>query len=122
MPLRTKAHTEKEHIAFLEAKKYHLLPGQEEVKTAIILASEYLEKRLDVLGEMMARTHNVNNKKNPVSQTTFEIAAKGHKDKHERIYSLGMMSIQEYDQRPEFLFGHEMEDQAELNELKDMVS
>ena len=59
MLLRKKAHTEKEHIAFLEAKKYHLLGGQEEVKTTIILASEKLEKRLDLLGKMMARTHNV---------------------------------------------------------------
>ena len=33
-----------------------------------------------------------------------------------------MMSIQEDDQRPEFLFGQGMEDQAKLNELKDMVS
>ena len=35
-----------------------------------------------------------------------------------------MTSIQEKeeDQIPEFLFGQEMEDQEELNELKDMVS
>ena len=33
-----------------------------------------------------------------------------------------MMSIQEDDQRPKFIFGQEMEDQVELNELKEMVS
>ena len=63
MLLRKKAQTEKEHVAFLEAKKYHLLAGQEEVKTAIILASENLEKRLDALGKMMATTKNVSNKR-----------------------------------------------------------
>ena len=95
--LRQKAQTEKEHISLLEAKIDHLLAGQEEVKTAIILASEKLEKRLDVLGKMMARTQNVNSKKSHVSQTGLELAAKGHKVKHERIYSFGMMSIQEDD-------------------------
>ena len=75
MLIRKKAQTEKEHIALLEAKIDHLLVGQEEVKTAIILASEKLEKRLDVLGKMMARTQNVSNKKNPVSQTSLELAA-----------------------------------------------
>jgi len=117
--LRQKAQTEKEHISLLEAKIDHLLAGQEEVKTAIILASEKLEKRLDVLGKMMARTQNVNSKKSPVSQTALELAAKGHKVKHERRYSFGMMSIQEDDQRPEFLFGQEIE---ELHELRNMVS
>ena len=33
-----------------------------------------------------------------------------------------MMTIQEDEQRLEFLFGQEMEDQVELNKLKDMVS
>ena len=33
-----------------------------------------------------------------------------------------MMSIQEDDQRLEFLFGQEIEEQNELNELKDVVS
>ena len=56
MFLRKKAQTEKEHIAFLEAKIDHLLAGQEEVQTTIILASEKLEKRLNVLGKMMAIT------------------------------------------------------------------
>ena len=45
MLLRKKAHSEKEHIALLEDKIDHLLVGQEEVKTAIILASEKLEKK-----------------------------------------------------------------------------
>ena len=103
----------------LEAKVDHLLAGQEEVKTAIILASEKLEKRLDVLGKMMARTQNVNSKKSPIRQTTLELAAKGHKLKHERRYSFGMMSIQEDDQRPEFIFGQEIE---ELHELRNMIS
>ena len=62
MLLRQKAQTEKEHNALLEGKIDHLLAGQE-VKTAIILASETLEKRLDVLGKMMAKTQNVSNKK-----------------------------------------------------------
>ena len=97
----------------------HLLAGQEEVKTTIILASEKLEKRLDVLGKMMARTQNVNSKKSHVSQTALELATKGHKVKHERRYSFGMMSIQEDDQRLEFLFGQEIE---ELHELRNMVS
>ena len=122
MLLRQKAQTEKENIALLESKIDHLLAGQEEVKSAIILASEKLEKRLDVLGKMMGRTQNVSNKNNRVIQTALDLIAKGHKAKHERRYSFGMMSIQEDDQRPEFLFGQEMEDQAELNELKDMVS
>ena len=43
--LKQKAQTEKEHISLLEAKIDHLLAGQEEVKTAIILASEKLEKK-----------------------------------------------------------------------------
>ena len=42
--LRQKTQTEKEHISLLEAKIDHLLGGQEEVNTAIILASEKLEK------------------------------------------------------------------------------
>ena len=46
---------------------------------------------------MMARTQNVNSKKNTVSQIDLELAAKGHKVKHERRYSCGMMSIQEDD-------------------------
>ena len=83
---------------------------------SIILASEKLEKRLDVLGKMMARTQNVNSKKSPVSQTALELAIKGQKVKHERRYFFGMMSIQEDDQRPKFLFGQEIEDQAELHE------
>ena len=103
----------------LEAKIDHLLARQEEVKVVIILASEKLEKRIDVLGKMMAITQNVNSKKSPVSQTALELATKGHKVKHERRYSFGMMSIQEDDQRPEFLFGQEIE---ELHELKNMVS
>ena len=70
----------------------------------------------------MARTQNVSNKNNHVSQTALKLAAKGHKAKHERRYSFGMMSIQEDDQRLEFLFGHEIEGQAELNEIKNMVS
>ena len=53
----------------------------------------------------MARTQNLRNKKSPISQTALELAAKGHKFKHERRFSVGMMSIQEYDQRPEFIFG-----------------
>ena len=101
--LKQKAQTEKEHISLLEAKIDHLLVGQEEVKAANILASEKLEKRLDVLGKMMARTQNVNSKKSPVSQTALELVAKGHKVKHERRYSFGMMSIQEDDQRLELL-------------------
>ena len=88
----------------LKAKIDHLLARQEEVKVAIILASEKLEKRLDVLGKMMAITQNVNSKKSPVSLTALELAAKGHKVKHERRYSFGIMSIQEDDQRLEFLF------------------
>ena len=56
------------------------------------------------------------------NQTALELAAKGHKVKHERRYSFGMMSIQEGDQSPEFLFGQEIEDQAELHELKNMFS
>ena len=67
----------------------------------------------------MARTQNVNSKKSHVSQTTLELAAKGHKVKHERRYFFGMMSIQEDDQRLEFLFGLEIE---ELHELRNMVS
>ena len=67
----------------------------------------------------MAITQNVNSKKSLVSQTALELAAKGHKVKHERRYSFGMMSIQEDDQRPEFLFGQEIE---ELHELRNMVS
>ena len=122
MLLRKKDLTEKEHNALLEDKIDHLLAGQEEVKNSIILASEKLDKTLDVLGKMIAKTQNVNNKKNLVSQTALDLAAKGHKAKHERRYSFGMMSIQEDDQRPEFLFGQGMEDQAKLNELKDMVS
>ena len=86
--LRQQAQTKKEHISFLEAKIDHLLVGKEEVKAAIILASEKLEKRLDVLGKMMAKTQNVNCKKSHVSQTTLELATKGHKVKHERRYSL----------------------------------
>ena len=43
MLLRQKAQTKKEHIAFLEAKIDQLLRWQE-LKTAIILASEKLEK------------------------------------------------------------------------------
>ena len=70
----------------------------------------------------MAITQNVSNKKNPVSQNALELAAKGHKAKHERRYSFGMMSIQEDDQRPEFIFDQGMEEQAELNDLKDTVS
>ena len=93
----------------LEAKINHLFAGQEEVNADIILASKKLEKRIDFLGKTMSRTQNVNSKKSPVSQTTLELAAKGHKVKHERGYSFGMMSIQEDDQRPEFLFGQEME-------------
>ena len=89
----------------LKAKIDHLLAGQEEVKDTIILASEKIEKRLDVLGKMMVRTQNVNSKKSPVSQTALELTAKGHKVKLERRYSFGMMSIQEDDQRPQFLFG-----------------
>ena len=77
----------------LEAKIDRLLAGQEEVKAVIILASEKLEKRLDVLGKMMAKTQNVNSKKRPISQTALELVAKGHKVKHERRYSFGMMSI-----------------------------
>ena len=57
----------------------------------------------------MARTENVNNKKNPVSQTALELPGKGHKAKHERRHSFGMMSIQEDDQIPKFCFGQEME-------------
>ena len=67
----------------------------------------------------MAITQNVNSKKNHVSQSALEPAAKGHKVKHERRYSFGMISIQEDDQRPEFLFGQEIED---LHELRNMVS
>ena len=89
----------------LEAKIDHLLTWQEEVKTTIILAREKLEKRLDVLGKMMARAQNVNSKKSSVSQTALELVAKGHKAKHERRYSFGMMSIQEDEQRSKFLFG-----------------
>ena len=48
---------------------------------------------------MMARTQNINSKKRPVSQTALELAAKGHKVKHERRYAFGMMSIQEDDRR-----------------------
>ena len=59
---------------------------------------------------MMDRTQNVSNKKYPISQIALELAAKGHKVKHERRYSFGMMSIQEDDQRLEFLFGQEIED------------
>ena len=66
----------------LEAKIDHLLAGQEEVKAVIILASEKLEKRLDILGKMMARTQNVNSKNSLISQTALELAAKGHKVKH----------------------------------------
>ena len=51
MFLWKKAQIEKEHIALLEANIDHLLASQEEVKTAIILASEKLEKRLDALGK-----------------------------------------------------------------------
>ena len=47
----------------------------------------------------MARTQNVSNKNNHVSQTALELATKGHKAKHERRYSFGMMIIQEDDQR-----------------------
>ena len=68
----------------LEAKIDHLLAEQEEVKAAIILASEKLEKRWDLLGKMMSRTQNVNSKKISVSQIALELAAKGHKVKHER--------------------------------------
>ena len=81
MLLQQKTQTEKEHIALLEAKNDHLLAGQG-VKNAIILASEKLEKRLDVLGKMMARAQNVSNKNNCVRQTALELAAKGHKAKH----------------------------------------
>ena len=48
MLLKQKDQIEKEHIALLEAKIDHLLSDQE-VKNAIILASDKLEKRLDVL-------------------------------------------------------------------------
>ena len=37
----------------------------------------------------------MSNKKSPVIQTSLDIAAKGHQIKHERIYSFGMMSIEE---------------------------
>ena len=43
--LKQKAQTEKEHISLLEAKIDHLLAGQEEVKTVIILASEKIRKK-----------------------------------------------------------------------------
>ena len=62
MLLRQKAQTKKEYIAFLEVKKYQLLSLQEEVKTTIILASEKLEKMLNILGKMRARTQNVSDK------------------------------------------------------------
>ena len=100
----------------LEAKNDHLLAGQEEVKAVIILAREKLEKRLDFLKKMTARTQDINSKKIHVSQIALELAAKGHKVKHERRYYFRMMSIQEDEQRPEFLFGQEIEDQAELHE------
>ena len=67
----------------------------------------------------MVRTQNVNSKKSPVSQTALELVAKDHKVKHERRYSFGMMSIQEDNKKPEFLFGQEIE---ELHELRNMVS
>ena len=102
----------------VEAKIDHLLTGHDEVKFGIILASEKLEKKIDVLGKMMPRTQNVNSKKILVSQTALELAAKGHKVKHERRYSCGMMSIKEDDERKKFLFGQEIKDQAKLHELK----
>ena len=77
---------------------------------------------VDVLGKMKARTKNVSNKKNHVIQTALELATKGHKSRHERRYSFGMMSFQEDEKIPKFFVGQEMEDQEELNQLKDMVS
>ena len=65
MLLKQKDQTKKEHIALLEAKIDHLLLDQE-VKNAIILASDKLEKRLDVLSKMMAKSHNINNKRGHV--------------------------------------------------------
>ena len=45
----------------------------------------------------MARTQNVSKKINSVSQIALELAAKGHKSKHEIRYSFVMMGIQEHD-------------------------
>ena len=70
---------------------------------------------------MRARTQNVSDKQNPVIQTVLDLVAKGHKSKHQRIYSFGMMTIQEDEQRLEFRFGQEMEEQDELKELKYVV-
>ena len=71
------------------------------------------------MGKLLLKTQNLGKKASPVSQSTLELAAKGHKERHARRYSFGMVSIQEEDTRPEFNFG---QDEEELEEIKNLIS
>ena len=47
---------------------------------------------------MMVKSQTLSSEKSPVSQEALELASKGHKKKHKRKYSFGMMSIHEGDE------------------------